>query len=935
MRAPAAVVGHGRARPDRAQRDRGGPRTHYGPAAETPTVRYGGLGHHVRVTNRAGPVSEREAEVHAALGEHLSNAEIAHRLFISVRTVESHVSALLRKFGVTDRRALAALAPRPEEPAPAPGLFSGLPAQRTTFVGRGAERGTIVAALQDERLVTLVGPGGVGKTRLAAVSAEAAAAAFPFGGAFVDLVPARGGFVDQAAAAALGVVPRAQESPADAVVARLRQGRSLLVLDNCEHVVADAAAFTERILAACPATTVLATSRERLGVPGERIVPVAPLPLESDAVALFRDRAGAVDPGFAADADVIERLCARLDGVPLAIELAAARSGALDAADLLAGLDDALRLLAGGRGQDARHRSLRAVVDWSYLLLDDDEKEVFRRLAAFVGGFDLDAVTAVAAPGQRAVAADLLGRLVDKNLVARRRAGGWRLLETVRAFAAELLERSDERDVVRQRHLEWATATAAELERRAEGWQGRFDAAADDLRSALIDTPTHGLARSLGRLCFARRFLAESLAHFRTAAALAPSAAEAVVALQAAAGTAHVATASPLAFQLLIDAAERARDAGDGAVQAVAQARVVELADRFHTFFDTGIPPGRLSALLADATAAAGPNPTPTVRAHLAVAAAWNAGAELMTPDPGLATAALQVARESGDPLVLSAALDAVMSAAAHDGRLRDANILSAERLAVQATLDRYEPTAAPEIEDAFHVGAVCAIAAGDLPAAVRIAVQVRDDDLVGEHPYLSASNLVPALVLSGDLDEALHSATSMWEFWELAGRPAAAWMASVVAFAALGWGLHDDPAGFRRWRARVDEVASASTASASRNLAPAAAFADARYAVHTGVTGRAAELVERAFADHGRSHYWPFAAAAGAELAVVAGLPDAADRLAAAARAAAENDWAAAALARATGRLRGDRTALVEAAAGWERIGARFEHTATLALLG
>ncbi|WP_433557192.1 ATP-binding protein [Pseudonocardia xinjiangensis] len=889
---------------------------------------------------RTGPVSEREAEVHAALGEHLSNAEIAHRLFISVRTVESHVSALLRKYGVSDRRALAALAPRPHEPAPAPGRLGGFPAARTTFVGREQERAVILDALQDDRLVTLVGPGGVGKTRLAVVSAEAAAAGFPFGGAFVDLVPARDGFVGQAVAAALGVVPRAQESPADAVVERLRRGRSLLVLDNCEHLVAEAAAFAERVLSACPGTTVLATSRERLGVPGERIVPVAPLPLESDAVVLFRDRAGAVDPGFSADVDIVARLCTRLDGVPLAIELAAARSGSLGAADLLAGLDDALRLLAGGRGHDERHRSLRAVIDWSYLLLDDDEREVFRRLAVFVGGFDLDAVTAVAAPGRRAAAADVLGRLVDKNLVARRRAGGWRLLETVRAFAAELLERSDEHGVVRRRHLVWAAATAAELEGRADGWAARFAAAADDLRSALVGAPAdagapaHALARSLGRLCFARRFLVESLAHFRVAAARAPSAAEAVVDLRAAAGTAHVATASPLAFQLLIEAAERARDAGDGAAQAIAQARVVELADRFHTFFDTGTPPERLSALLADATVAAGPHPTPTVRACLAVAAAWNAGVERMTPDPGLATVALLLARESGDALVLSAALDAVISVAAHAGRLREANRLSGERLAVQATLDRYEPTAAPEIEDAFYVGAVCAIAAGDLPAAVRIASQVRDDDLVGEHPYLSASNLVPALVLSGDLDEALRSATTMWKFWDRAGRPGAAWMASVVAFAALGWGLHGDHAGFQRWRARVDEVASASTASASRNQAPAAAFADARYAVHTGDLGRAAELVERASADHRHSHYWPYALAAGAELAVVAGLPDAADRLAVAARAAAENDWAAAALARATGRLRGDRSALIDAAAGWERIGARSEHTATLALL-
>ncbi|MEJ3653582.1 LuxR C-terminal-related transcriptional regulator [Actinomycetes bacterium KLBMP 9759] len=896
------------------------------------------------MSSRVGPVSEREAEVHVALGEHLSNAEIAHRLFISVRTVESHVSSLLRKYGVSDRRALAALAPRPQEqggaPAPQPGRFGGLPAARTTFVGRAEERTAILDALQSERLVTLVGPGGVGKTRLAAVSAEAAASTFPFGGAFVDLVPARDGFVEQAAAAALGVVPRAQEELAAAVEDRLRRGRSLLVLDNCEHLVESAAAFIERILSTCPETTVLATSRERLGIPGERIVPVAPLPLASDAEALFRDRAGAVDPAFAADPDVVAQLCARLDGMPLAIELAAARSGSLDAADLLAGLDDALRLLAGGRGTDERHRSLRAVIDWSYCLLADDEKDMFRRLAVFVGGFDLDAVLAVAAaePAQRGATADVLGRLVDKNLVVRRRAGGWRLLETVRVFAAELLADSPELTTVRQRHLNWAAATAEALEHRADGWTARFDAAADDLRGALVDaqggSTAHALARSLGMLCFARRFLMESLDHFRTAARLAPAPADAAVDLRAAADTAHVATASPLAFRLLLEAAERARESGDGTAQAIAQARVVELADRFHTFFDTGIPAAELRAMLAEATAAAGEHPTPKARACLAIAAAWTSGPERMTPDPELATAALDAATAAGDPVVTSAALDAVISAAAHDGRLREANRRSGERLAVQATLDRYQPVAAPEIEDAFHVGAVCAIAAGDLPTAVRIATRVRDDDLVGEHPYISASNIVPALVLTGDLDEALRSATTMWDFWERAGRPAAAWMASVVAFAALGHGLRGDHAGFVRWRTRVAEVANASTASSSRNLAPAASFADARYAVHTGDLADAAGQVQRSFADHSRSHYWPYTLAAGAELAVVAGLPDAAQRVAEAARAAEENDWAAAAVARATGRLTGARDAFQASLDGWDRIGARFERAATHALL-
>ncbi|NVI85919.1 LuxR C-terminal-related transcriptional regulator [Actinomadura sp. BRA 177] len=313
-------------------------------------------------------ISQREAEVLAALGARLSNAQIAGRLHISVRTVESHISSLLRKYGVADRWALADEARRRDPP---PGHLSGLPAPRTAFFGRAAEKDLAVGLLGDARLVTLLGAGGIGKTRLAAVVAELAAPSFPLGGAFVDLVPVGEGFVAEAVASALGVTERPGQALEDAVARHLGRGRSLLVLDNCEHLVDTVAAFAERLLSGCASVTILATSRERIGVPGERAVPVPPLPLESDAERLFLDRAAAADPAFdAARADVTE-LCRRLDGMPLAIELAAARSASLGAAGLLSALDDVLRLLSGGRGSVERHRSLRAVLAWSHDLLTD------------------------------------------------------------------------------------------------------------------------------------------------------------------------------------------------------------------------------------------------------------------------------------------------------------------------------------------------------------------------------------------------------------------------------------------------------------------------------------------------------------------------------------------------------------------------------------
>ncbi|HEX6683739.1 MAG TPA: LuxR C-terminal-related transcriptional regulator, partial [Candidatus Limnocylindrales bacterium] len=322
-------------------------------------------------------ISEREAEIMQALGERLTNAEIAKRHFISVRTVETHVSNLLRKYGVSDRRALAGLAAQARPPV----SFGGLPAARTPLIGRTRELEAVTAALAEARLVTVTGPGGVGKTRLAMKVAEGATQ-----GAFIDLVPVRPPFVVESLAAALGVSESPGQPLDDAVLAHLGASGNLLVLDNCEHVVDAVAGFAERVLSRCPQTTVLATSREPLGIAGERVVPLGPLSLDSEAEALFLQRAGSADPEFSADAAVVAEICRRLDGMPLAIELAAARSASLGAAGLLAALDDRLRLLSGGRGSDERHRSLRDVVGWSYHLLADDERELLRALGIFAGG---------------------------------------------------------------------------------------------------------------------------------------------------------------------------------------------------------------------------------------------------------------------------------------------------------------------------------------------------------------------------------------------------------------------------------------------------------------------------------------------------------------------------------------------------------------------
>ncbi len=361
-----------------------------------------------------------------------------------------------------------------------PGVI-GLPVLRTSFVGREQEQATILGALADNQLVSLVGPGGVGKTRLAARSAELAAPSFALGAVFVDLVPVREGFVSQAVAAQLGVTEGPGRSLDAALQEHLAGGPSLLILDNCEHLLEVVASFAEKLLVNCSQLTILVTSRERLAIPGERTVIIPPLSLAgngrtgttgSEAETLFLDRARANNATFNVSSEVIGEVCSRLDGMPLAIELAAARSASLGVDGLLAGLDDHLRLLAGSRGAQERHRSLRAVIDWSYDLLDTDERVMFRWVAVFVGGFDLDAATAVTPHRNRGLVADLIGRLTDKSLLVHRQGAGgsrWQMLETIRAYAADRLVESDELDAVRDSHLAWAAAVAQELEHDIRG----------------------------------------------------------------------------------------------------------------------------------------------------------------------------------------------------------------------------------------------------------------------------------------------------------------------------------------------------------------------------------------------------------------------------------------------------------------------------------
>ncbi|MFA1539062.1 BTAD domain-containing putative transcriptional regulator [Actinomadura monticuli] len=354
-----------------------------------------------------------------------------------------------------------------------------LPAQLTSFVGREEEMRRVGAMLADGRLVTLLGPGGAGKTRLAIEAAGRERGEV----CFVDLAPVVAAEVPKALLGALGLReggmrPAPGEASPDALerlVTALDGRRILLILDNCEHVIASVAALTHRLLSACPRLRVLATSREALAITGERLRPLPPLELPPEgtpagevrdypAVRLFLDRAESVRPGFAVDegnAAPVLRICRALDGLPLAIELAAARLRSLPVTEVATRLDDRFRLLSrGNRAAAPRHQTLRAVVEWSWDLLDGAEQTLARRLTVFSGGLTLDAAASVCDLDD---ADELLIELADKSLV---QSDGtrYRMLDTVRAFCAERLDEAGERERFERAHAEYF----AGLARRAD-----------------------------------------------------------------------------------------------------------------------------------------------------------------------------------------------------------------------------------------------------------------------------------------------------------------------------------------------------------------------------------------------------------------------------------------------------------------------------------
>ncbi|MFJ6644756.1 BTAD domain-containing putative transcriptional regulator [Streptomyces sp. NPDC091290] len=407
-----------------------------------------------------------------------------------------------------DTRPAAPLGGAPRPPAAPAG---NLRARLTSFVGREPDIAAIRGDLAGARLVTLLGPGGAGKTRLSQEAAESVRGAAPDGVWLAELAPvddpravpeavltalgARETVLYGAGAEAMRAGTERHDDPLDRLSEYCAPRRMLLILDNCEHVVDAAARLVERLLECCPGLTVIATSREPLGVPGELLRPVEPLP-EPFALRLLADRGASAHPGFSVDADeetaaACAEICRRLDGLPLAIELAAARLRMLTPRQIADRLDDRFRLLtSGSRTVLPRQQTLRAVVDWSWELLDDDEREVLGRLSVFAGGCDLAAAEAVCGP----VALEALGSLVDKSLVVASATDDgemrYRLLETVAEYAAERLDETGRRAEAERAHLTYFRELARTTETSLRGHGqlaaiARLERESENIRAAL------------------------------------------------------------------------------------------------------------------------------------------------------------------------------------------------------------------------------------------------------------------------------------------------------------------------------------------------------------------------------------------------------------------------------------------------------------------
>jgi predicted ATPase/DNA-binding CsgD family transcriptional regulator len=863
-------------------------------------------------------VTPREGDVLAGIRAHRTNVQIAETLYVSVRTVESHVASLLRKSGATDRRELARLADATDHPHAAIGIrrFD------TTFVGRDALVEDLTGRLSRRRIVTLVGPGGIGKTRLAHETLALLVGQWD-AVVVVDLLPVRAGRVAAAVAAALQV-PEEPRVPAHTVVQRaIGHSRTMLLLDNCEHLLAEAADLVGRLHTGCPHANVLATSRAPLQLAAEDLFSVPPLPGPEASARLFCDRSGLDLTREVTD------LVPVLEGIPLSIELAAARAGSLGLDGLRAGLRSRLTALTGGHDPDPRHRSAAATVSWSFALLTHDERRLLQAVARLTHPFDLDTATHLLGASAEDTA-PLVSELVRKSLLHKRPTGSvtrWTMLELVREFARTTSARDARLD---HRVAAWAGRRARQLVDAGPGAEsGAVALELPDLAALALDTPAapggpgHELARDTGLLMLRAGRFGEAAECFASAAGRAPTTEVAARDLMDAAAISAAAGHEDATHRFLRQAVERAHAANTGVARSMALSAMVVAWYRYPIDPATPVPADiSVEDLLDLASTHAGTNPDAT--AMVAAARAWHQG------DRRAAETAVTKAEATGDPARIAAALDALTTACAAEHRLRDARSATLRRVSLLRGLPTATPRGAEESVDLLHVAATTALVTGRVQDSLD--VDALQPGL--RHDGAELPRTVRALALLGRFEEAGTVAETMWRRWLADGTPPRTWMSTAAALAVLASGLSDDGRE-GEWRERTLRLAGSPTPDHSPTLAAVAAYVDARLALHRSDLADAERLVRRCTATFQDRWYEGFARSAGTELAIVAQLPGATDLARDLAVHAAESDWVAAVHLRCLARLEPEQPHARHALAIWESIGAQAEAATTRTMFG
>jgi predicted ATPase/DNA-binding CsgD family transcriptional regulator len=744
-------------------------------------------------------LSAREAEVLAAVARSLTNAEIAEELFISVRTVESHVSALLRKTGAADRRELAVRA-RAEDPP-------RRPTGSDELFGRDTELHRLQEALRQPGVVTVTGPGGVGKTSLVRALG---------GVVLVDLTALPAGSDAELVAAeslrALGSTAEGGRATVPALVAEVLARNALLALDNCEHVL-EGAAQVALALTSRPGVRVLTTSRERLAVPGERVLTLGPLdPMAAEA--LFARRAAALSPPVEVEDHLlpeVRAICARVDCVPLAVELAAARLAQLSVRDLHQAVEAGVDVLDGGARSAARHRSVRAMLAWSCRLLAAPDERVHRWLSVLPGPFTVATATAVAGAG--ITCAPHVARLVECSLLVRVGDDRYRQLDLVRSDAASRLHESGEKAAAEEALLSWAETVLAD----DPGPDTEDD---PDLRAAMVvagervgDRPA-AILRAAARLWTRRAAWQDAIATWERAAGASGDGHDAL----SAAELAWARWQGDLAARMYAVAADLAEDAGDSRVLIQALEGRIELGSRFAATMDQ--PPG-LDELRALQSRVNGVDTQGDLVSESlqAMASAW------VEAEAGDQSAALELARRAAalaeavsDPVLTSAALDAEAGAAAALGDAAALHAVGEQRFALLDGLGR-DPRGDVEVSDVLTMSVDGPLAVGRFTTALERSRRLLDREAGRGLAHVGLGRMLVCEFFLGRFPDVLRHGAAMVKSWEDSGAGVAGYLVPPVAVCAAVHGYRGDDQAQQRWLDLLDRVSPGTGARASHPL--------------------------------------------------------------------------------------------------------------------